>query len=140
MNKTQLRRLLRIPFLPAARNVEQEPHRRQRKHEVGASVAEKRQRVPRKRQHLQDRQNIDHRFERHPSGHARGQEQAQFVLRVPGDPESAPNQQDEQDQHDQRADEPQFLADDREDTVGVRRRQGEVLEPAGAGSYPEQAT
>ena len=44
-------------------------------------------------------------------------------MRTPRDLQAANHQQDEQGDHEHRADEAEFLADDREDTVGMRRGQ-----------------
>ena len=59
-----------------------------------------------------------------------GREQrAEHVGRAVRDPRRAPDQQREQQQHDDHADEPQLLADDRHHAVRVRRRQVEELLP-----------
>ena len=90
-----------------------------------------------------DRQEPRHRAEVHdrlqpdPRRDAGGEEPAERVGRAHRDPDARVDHHAERDQHDQLADQPELLAEHREDEVRVRVRQVLPLLTAGAEPDPE---
>ena len=100
-----------------------------RDHERRAARRQERQRDARHRQQPDDRAEVDHGLADDPRGDAGREQHAESVGRASRDVEADQAEAREQREHEQAADEPELLADDREDEVGVRVRAGTATWP-----------
>src|SRR6185436_9211499 len=88
-----------------------------------AAVADERQRNARDRHHPDHHPDVDHELEQQPRRHAAGEDRPERVLGTPAGHQHAPEQADEQQDDDHRADEAKLLGQDREHEIGVLHRQ-----------------
>ena len=115
----------------ARRDVAQHARREQAHHQRRAAVADERQRQPLGRQRAQHDADVDQRLQPEHRGDAEGQVAAERVARAERRAQPAPDQHAEQPPTtNSMPEQPQLLADDGQDEVGVRLGQEEQLLPA----------
>ena len=112
------------------RQVEQHPDREHRDEHRRPAGADERQRQALVRQHADHDADVGQRLHGEQRRQAEGQERAVGVRHRRRDAVAAPGDDEEGQQHERRADQPELLADDRVDEVGVRLGQeADLLQP-----------
>jgi len=101
-------------------DVVEQSHRGQLGDQRRAAVGEEGQRDSRDRPPTDDRRDVDQRLDSDPRRDAHGDESVNRVRALLGDTNGREQEGDEERDHQQGADEAEFLADDGEDEVGVR--------------------
>src|SRR5688572_13677105 len=119
--------LIRVaPSGRLARDGKKDTHGREADDEGRPAVAHERERHAGQRQEVDHDADVDEGLVREPGGDPEGDEATERVGCVHRDTEAAPREQGEQEDDAQAADEAELLADDREDEVVPRVRDGEA--------------
>ena len=109
------------------RDVQQDTRREERHEERRASEGDEGQRQPLGRQRPRHHAEIHEGLGREHDGQPERQVAAEGVRRAQPDPQAPPHEEHEERHHDHGARQPQLLADDGEDEIGVGLRQVEEL-------------
>ena len=80
-------------------------------------------------QHAHHRPDVDEGLRSDPGHYPEREQSAEAVPRLHRRPDAEPHEPDEQGEHEHGADDPELLADDREDEVGLRVRAGNPTGP-----------
>src|SRR3972149_2828579 len=121
------------------RNVKEHSRREHRHEQRRAAERDERQRQALRRQEPGDDAQVHDRLGGDEDRDPQRQVRAEGLGGAEPDPQAAPREHDEQADDRQGADEPELLADDREDEVGVRLGQVEELLARAADALPEEA-
>jgi hypothetical protein len=105
---------------PARARARAAPRPREHDHHRRAAVGDERQREPLRRQAAEDDADVERALEDDQHGRPEREQARERIGMARRDPEPARADDDEERHHDARAHEPELLADDREDEVGVR--------------------
>ena len=123
----------------AAGEADQQAERDQRRQQRGPAVGDQRQRDADDGQHRQHHADVDHHLAEQPDHDAEGDVADERVLGAAGDPDRGVGDGEEEPDHQQRADQPELLAEHGEDEVGVGLGKVAPLLLAGADALAEPA-
>src|SRR2546421_5648223 len=106
-----------------SRNVDEYADRQQGDGQRGTTVTDKGQWHARGWERYGDGGDVHQRLERDPGGHATGEQRAEGIRRLEGDPIATVGKQTEEPEYRGGPDQPRFLTDDGENEVGVGERE-----------------
>src|SRR5262245_39243073 len=101
------------------RDVQEDPHRRHRDQERRASGRHERERQPLRREEPHDNSQVDDGLVDQERRDSEREERAERIGDPESNPDAAPEEEAEEGDRHHCADEPELLAEDREDEVGV---------------------